>query len=99
MCTWLPELLLFGLTVVLLIYGLTRHPLKYTAYLLVYTLINYSVTFLISGGRYMSCAFPLFIIGAEILDKHPKIYQWLVALSSMVMIIYLMGYFQWKQIM
>ena len=53
-----PELILFVIAIVLLAYGLTRHPLKYTAFLLVYTLVNYSVTFLISGGRYMSCAFP-----------------------------------------
>lgn len=99
MSIWLPELLLFVLVVVLLIYGLKRHPLKYTAYLLVYTLICYSVTFLISGGRYMSCAFPLFIIAGEILDRHPKVYQWIVALSAMAMGMYLTGYFAWKQIM
>ena len=48
---WLPELVIFAVTIILLFYGLRRHPLKYTAFLFVYTIINYSVTFLISGGR------------------------------------------------
>lgn len=99
MSIWLPELICFVLAIALLIYGLKRHPLKYTAFLLVYTLINYSVTFLISGGRYMNCAFPIFMIGGEILDRHPKWFPWVVALSTMIMTIYMVGYFQWKQIM
>lgn len=99
MCIWLPELICFLLAVILLIYGLKRHPLKYTAFLLVYTLINYSVTFLISGSRYMNCAFPLFIISGEILDHHPKWYPWVTAVSAMLMTLYMIGYFQWKQIM
>lgn len=96
---WIPELLLFVLAVVLLFYGLRRHPLKYTAFLLVYTLVNYSVTFLISGGRYMSCAFPLFVILGEILDRHPKVYYIVVAVFSMLFAVYMTGYFSWKQIM
>lgn len=99
MSIWLPELILFILIIILLFYGLTRHPLKYTAYLFVYTLINYSVTFVISGGRYMLCAFPLFVIVGELLDRHPKIYQWTVAISAMLMAVYLAGYLEWKQIM
>lgn len=96
---WIPDLLLFALVLVLLFYGLRRHPLKYTAFLFVYTIINYSVTFLISGGRYMSCAFPLFIILGEILDKHPKLYNMVVAVSSVFFAIYMAGYLSWKQIM
>ncbi len=99
MCIWLPELILFVITIVLLAYGLTRHPLKYTAFLLVYTLVNYSVTFLISGGRYMSCAFPLFIIGGEYLDRHPRLYHGVVIISAMTMAMYLTGYLSGKQIM
>lgn len=99
MSIWLPQLILFVLTIILLFYGMKRHPLKYTAFLFVYTMINYSVTYLISGGRYMSCAFPLFIILGELLDRHPKIYQWVITLSAMAMAMYLTGYFGWKQIM
>lgn len=96
---WIPELVIFAAAVILLFYGLRRHPLKYTAFLLVYTIINYSVTFLISGGRYMSCAFPLFIILGEILDRHPKVYNVVAAVSSIFLAFYMAGYLSWKQIM
>lgn len=98
-CIWFPEIILFVLSVVLLIYALRRHPLKYTAYLFVYTMVNYSVTFLISGGRYMLCAFPMFIIMGEILDRHPKIYNLVVVFSSMLCGIYMAGFLSWKQIL
>lgn len=61
---WYPELILFVVAAALLLYSLRTQPLKYSAYLLVYTLINYSVTFLISGGRYMLNALPLFFFTA-----------------------------------
>lgn len=96
---WFPELIIFAITILLLFYGLKRHPLKYTAFLFVYTIINYSVTFLISGGRYMSCAFPLFFILGEMLDKHPKIYNIVIAVSSMFFAVYMAGFLSWKQIM
>ncbi|MDE6616602.1 MAG: hypothetical protein K2K35_08535 [Lachnospiraceae bacterium] len=47
----------------------------------------------------MSCAFPLFIILGEMLDRHPKLYNMVVAVSSMLFAIYMAGYFSWKQIM
>ncbi len=96
---WLPELILFFVALILLFYGIRRHPLKYTAFLFVYTMINYSVTFLISGGRYMSCAFPMFIILGELFDRHPRAYQAAVATSSMLLAVYMAGFMSWKQIM
>lgn len=99
MCVWYPEVFLFVITIALLIYGLRRHPLKYTAYLFVFTIVNYSVTFLISGGRYMLCALPLFWIGAEALNRHKRWYPLVAALSAVLMAVYLTGYLQGKQIM
>lgn len=99
MCIWIPELLLFILAFICLFYGIGRHPLKYTAYLFVYTIANYSLTFMYSGGRYMASAFPLFIIGAEFFEDHPKLYQVVLITSSMLMAMYMAGYFMGKQIM
>ncbi|MBO4514756.1 MAG: glycosyltransferase family 39 protein [Lachnospiraceae bacterium] len=98
-CIWIPEYLAFVLAMAALAYGIKRHPLKYTAYLFVYTMICYSVTWLISGGRYMLCAFPLFMIAGEFTHRHPKIYPWLISLSSFLMAVYATGYFLWKQVM
>lgn len=98
-CIWIPELLLFLLTVTALFYAVWRHPLKYTAFLIVYLLVNYSVTFLISGGRYLACALPLFIIGGEFFEKHPVLYRGVVCVSAVLMGIYMTGYLTWKQVM
>lgn len=47
----------------------------------------------------MSCAFPLFIIGGEYLDRHPRLYHGVVIISAMTMAMYLTGYLSGKQIM
>lgn len=98
-CIFLPEFIAFFLAFLALYYGRKRHPLKYTAYLFVYTMINYSVTWLISGGRYMLCALPMFVIAGEFVHRRPKVYPWLVAISAVLMTIYMSGYFAWKQVM
>ena len=98
-CIWLPEFIAFFLAFLALYYGRKRHPLKYTAYLFVYVMVNYSVTWLISGGRYMLCAFPMYMIAGEFVHRHPRLYPWLIAVSSMLMTVYLSGYFTWRQVM
>ena len=85
---WYPELILFVVAAALLLYSLRTQPLKYSAYLLVYTLINYSVTFLISGGRYMLNALPLFFFTAALLNKHKLLYPLLCFASALLYGIY-----------
>lgn len=96
---WLPELVIFVLTVVCLVYMVRRHPLKYSAFLLVYTMVNYSVTFLISGGRYMACALPLFIVLADIGKDRPLLYKGMVLSGMLLFGVYFVGYFMGFQIM
>ena len=62
-------------------------------------MINYSVTWLVSGGRYMLCALPLFVILGELVSRHKKVYPWLIAGFSILMAIYLGGFFAWKSVM
>lgn len=69
--TWIPQLLVFVLCIITLIYGVKRINEKYTLYLLFYLFISYASSFLISGGRYMSLAVPMFIILAIFTKKHP----------------------------
>lgn len=96
---WLPEVLIVVIVIVVLFYALRTHPLKYTAYLWVYTIVCYGVTFLISGGRYMLCALPVFIIAGEFFEKHERLYRLAVILSTVFMALYMTGYFNGKQIM
>ena len=96
---WFPEIILFLLAGILIIYALRRHPLKYTAFLLVYTMVNYSVTFLISGGRYMACALPMFIILAEWTQAKEKRYYLILTVFTLLFGLYLAGYLTGQQIM
>ena len=86
---WLPELIIFMFAIVCIIYSLRRHPLRYSAFLIVYTVLNYSVTFLISGGRYMLCALPMFVVLAQILEKQ----KWLCFIFAVASICLLNVYF------
>lgn len=99
MSIWIPELVLFVVAIVVIIYALRRHPIKYTAFLIVYTAVNYSVTFLISGGRYMACALPMFVILAEWTRRKPKIYYIIILLSVLLFGAYFAGYMTGQQIM
>lgn len=89
---WIPEVLIFVLVVILLIYGIRKHPSKYVYYLLVYTLANYSLSWLLSAGRYMTVAFPLFIIMADFAQDHEWIDKWIMVIFSMLFGIYLIAY-------
>lgn len=99
MSVWLPEVLIVVLVIIILFYALKTQPLKHTAYLWVYTMVCYGVTFLISGGRYMLCALPLFIIAGDFFERHEKLYQLVVILSTALMTVYMAGYFNGRQIM
>lgn len=99
MSIWLPEVIIVILVIVVLFYALKTQPLKYTAYLWVYTMICYGVTFLISGGRYMLCALPIFIIAGDFFEQRERLYRLAVILSTAFMAVYMAGYFNGKQIM
>lgn len=79
---WLPELVIFVLATVCIIYSLRRQPLRYSAFLIVYTVLNYSVTFLISGGRYMLCALPMFVVLAQMFEKQKWLLIWFATISA-----------------
>lgn len=98
-CIWIPEIALFVVAFILIIYALRRHPLKYSAFLIAYTTVNYSVTFLISGGRYMACALPMFIFLAEWTQNKPKAYYIILLLSTLLFGVYFVGYMTGQQIM
>lgn len=71
----------------------------YQVYLISFFVLTYSSTWLISGARYTVNALPLFMLGGEILENHRKVKQAVLAVSFALMIIYLIGWYEWKQIM
>jgi len=60
---FIPQIILFFFTIVVLLYGLKKKVrTSYIIYSLAFLIYSYSPSWLLSGGRYLSCLFPLFII-------------------------------------
>ncbi len=98
-CIWLPELIIVILTVALMIRLWRKIPAMYSAFLAGYIAVSYANSWLLSAGRYMSIALPLFIMLAVWTDKRPNRYLFMVITSSVFMAIYLAGYLFNKQVM
>ena len=73
---WLPTLALFLLSFALLVWGALRDR-KTSPGLLAYgfcvVIANYALSWLLSAGRYLSCAVPLFLLGARFLADKPNL--------------------------
>lgn len=96
---WIPQAVLFLAGLGILAYGIGKCRSTYLFYYLAYFLMNYSVTWLLSGARYMSCALPMFMILAILAEKKPKGKWGYVAGSSILFGIYLTGYLYGRHIM
>ena len=58
-------------------------------YLFVYLVISYGADHMVSGGRYMSTAVPLFIMLAEICERRKNVFKWLVVIGLGLFIIFM----------
>ncbi|SFR80037.1 ArnT family glycosyltransferase [Anaeromicropila populeti] len=96
---FLPEFIIFVFAVGCILYGLKKHYIVYVTFLLMYVMLNYSLSFLISGGRYMSCAIPMFVIMAEFSNKHQWADRLITVVSTLLLGIYLTGFLFLKNIM
>lgn len=97
---WVPELVLFFVWLGWIIRGICRklRPV-YLLYLTALFLVTYSSSWLISGGRYTLCALPGFMLTGEWLGRHERWKTPAVAVSVMLMTLYLAGYMTGKQVM
>ena len=77
-------LFLICLTLILLIYSIKHLHNKYIFFYLFYTMTCYSHGWLISAGRYMSAAFPMFIVLSIIAEKHKEIDKWIIISNSIL---------------
>lgn len=100
MALWVPEFVLIFIYIAVIAYGIKiKISAAYLWNLIAYFLLTYSSSWLISGARYTLCAVPLFMITGQFITKHERIGKILIGLSWTLMIIYMTGYYQWKQIM
>lgn len=98
---WLPELVLFAavFTVILLAARRQHTQPGLLAYALCYFVANYSLSWLLSAGRYLSCCFPLFIFGAALIDGRPNLRQGIYAAEAVLLGVYLYAYIAGAQVM
>lgn len=96
---FIPQMLFFILAIVLCYYAFNKMDNMLVCYLLAFTVVSYSLDWLISGSRYMLTALPMWIILALICEKHEWIKKAIYVLSPALMGIYYVGYLFMKQIM
>ncbi len=96
---WIPQALLVMFCVGLLIYGIKKLKLYQTGYAIAYVLLTFSVKWLISAGRYLTCCIPLFVILAIATERRKWLMPVLISVFSILLTIYYAGYFNGMQIM
>lgn len=86
---------IYGLT----IYAIPRHKSMYATWILVYVIVNTTMSWPISLPRYLICAVPIYIILGEICEKHKKVDTILTVTFGILFGIYLTAYLLYKNVM
>mgnify|MGYP005789882021 FL=1 len=69
------------------------------AYGFCYLVANYSLSWLLSAGRYLSCGFVFFLLAASLTENRPNLRRGLLAGEAVLLGIYLCGHLSGAQIM
>lgn len=96
---WIPELVLFPVFGLLLWKSWKRHRSMFTLYGFVYVILNYCLSWLLSAGRYLSCAVPCFLFAADELADKPRRTAALLAVMGLLQAAFLYRYLCWGQVM
>ena len=99
MAMWIPEFLILPLSIILFVYGIKKLRAFHMAYGSSYMLLTYSLSWLISGGRYTVCCIPLFLAMALVAEKRRWLMPALACTGAMLQAVYLTGYLTGKIIM
>ena len=96
---WIPTILLFPLFFALLVWARNQFRSMYTLYGFVYLVLNYSLSWLLSAGRYLSCALPFFLFAAALTEHRPKLTAGLSAVMGAGFLLNLYWFLTGGQIM
>lgn len=96
---WIPELVLFPVFGLLLWKTWKKHRSMFTLYGFVYFILNYCLSWLLSAGRYLSCALPCFFFAADELEDRPKFTAVLLAIMALLQCFFCYRYLCWGQVM
>ena len=96
---WIPTILLFPVFFALAVYARKRFRSMYTLYGFVYLVLSYSLSWLLSAGRYLSCALPFFLFAAALTERRRWLTILICAGMSIGFLVMLYGYLTGGQIM
>lgn len=99
MSSFLPGFVCLLCSYALLVFGINRHRSMYMVWLVVYIIINTTMSWPLSFCRYISCAVPLYIILADMCENNKKLYTALLMSWGILFGIYLVGYVTTHQLM
>ena len=71
----------------------------YLLYGYVYLVLNYSLSWLLSAGRYLSCALPFFLFAAALTARRPRLFALVACASGVLFVAALSVYLTGGQIM
>ena len=89
---WGPEAILFIVCLAAAIYGVRRFPPAWMTYFLLAVLLNYSLSWPLSIGRYMLSAFPLPVTFAVACRKRPTLGNLIVLFCALIQGVFLFSY-------
>ncbi len=98
---WYPTLILFVCVFAIMVAAYKKNypKLSLLFYGFFYFLANYSLSWLLSAGRYMSCGFVYFIFLGFLLKKHENVKIAVLLVETMLLCVYLVGFILGNQIM
>lgn len=96
---WIPQAVLFIISIVILLYGIRKIRALYMGYAIAYVCMTFSATWLLSAGRYLSCCIPLFLILGIAGERRKWITPVLALVFAMIQMVYLTGFMNYMQIM
>lgn len=88
---WIPFLLSFLLVMVLIFYSIGRLRISYSAYMLVFLLISFSPSWLLSGARYILSLVPIYI-SLSVLAKRREVDMILTFASTLLLGFYTLAF-------
>ena len=96
---WVPTILLFPVFFALLVWARNKFRCMYTLYGFVYLVLNYSLSWLLSAGRYLSCALPFFLFAAALTRGRPRLTAVLAAAMGAGFLLNLVWFLNGGQVM
>ena len=96
---WIPTIVMFPVFFALLLYARKRFRSMYVLYGFVYLVLNYSLSWLLSAGRYLSCALPFFLFAAALTEGRRRLTILAAVGMALGFAVTLYGYLTGGQIM